>query len=175
MDGRITINQILFTLVLGGTVALFGVMKVAAERKIELEKAKEEAGQTLDKLLDSLEDALKGINTEESEPNIPAPEWETITMNVSAYCPREICCEDFADGTTASGHKIKPGDVFVAAPHKYPFGTEMMIPGYADGKVVEVKDIGGAIKGNRLDVFFATHQEALEFGRIEQHPVKVKI
>ena len=43
------------------------------------------------------------------------------------------------------------------------------IPGY--GKV-PVLDRGGAIKGNRLDVYFPTHKQALQWG---VHHVQVTI
>ena len=101
-------------------------------------------------------------------------EWKTVEMNVSAYCSCKICCGAFADGITASGKKIKVGDKFVAAPRKYPFGTEMVIEGYAGGQVVKVEDVGGAIKGNKLDLYFDTHQEALIWGR-QYIDVKVKV
>ncbi len=91
-------------------------------------------------------------------------EWESIQMRVTAYCPCPKCCGEYSDGVTACGHKIRPGDTFVAADGRYSFGTEMLIPGYSNSRPVEVLDRGGAIKGNRLDVFFATHQEALEWG-----------
>jgi 3D (Asp-Asp-Asp) domain-containing protein len=91
-------------------------------------------------------------------------EWESIQMRVTANCPCPKCCGQYSDGVTASGHKIQPGDTFVAADGRYPFGTEMLIPGYSNSRPVQVLDRGGAIKGNRLDVFFATHQEALEWG-----------
>jgi 3D (Asp-Asp-Asp) domain-containing protein len=65
---------------------------------------------------------------------------------------------------TACGHIIKPGDTFVAADGRYSLGTKMLIPGYSNSQPVKVLDRGGAIKGNKLDVFFATHQEALEWG-----------
>lgn len=91
-------------------------------------------------------------------------EWESIRMRVTAYCPCPKCCGEYSDGVTACGHKIQPGDTFVAADRRYSFGTEMLIPGYSNSKPVKVLDRGGAIKGNRLDVFFATHQEALEWG-----------
>ena len=81
---------------------------------------------------------------------------------VTAYCPCEYCCGDYADGVTASGHVIQPGDKFVAAPGNYPFGTKLYIPGYG---WTTVQDRGGAIQGNRLDVFFPTHAEALQWGR----------
>jgi len=83
------------------------------------------------------------------------------TFRVTAYCPCEKCCGRFADGITASGHVIKPGDCFVAAPKGIPFGTVLNIPGY--GKV-PVWDRGGAVTDGRLDVYFDTHQEALEWG-----------
>lgn len=91
--------------------------------------------------------------------------WETIKMNVSAYCSCSKCCGEYADGITASGYKIKDGDCFVAAPKKYSFGTEMIVPGYNNDKVVKVLDRGGAIKYNKLDVYFSTHQKALNWGR----------
>ncbi|MCH7557480.1 MAG: 3D domain-containing protein [Planctomycetes bacterium] len=91
-------------------------------------------------------------------------EWESIRMRVTAYCPCPKCCGQYSDGVTACGYKIRPGDTFVAADRRYSFGTEMLIPGYSNGLTVKVLDRGGTIKGNRLDVFFATHQEALEWG-----------
>ena len=82
-------------------------------------------------------------------------------VRVTAYCPCEKCCGKWADGITASGHKIKPGDKFCAAPRNIPFGTMLDIPEYG---VVPVLDRGGAIVEGRLDVFFPTHQEALNWG-----------
>lgn len=96
-------------------------------------------------------------------------EYKTILMNVSAFCSCESCCGIWADGQTASGHWIRLGDKFVAAPSKYPFGTIMDVPGYGR---VPVLDRGGAIKGNKLDLYFQSHQAALNFGRRQ---LKVKI
>ncbi len=90
--------------------------------------------------------------------------WESIEMRVTAYCPCPKCCGEYSDGITACGHEIQPGDTFVAADRRYQFGTEMLIPGYSNSQPVKVLDRGGAIKGNRLDVFFASHEEALEWG-----------
>jgi len=91
-------------------------------------------------------------------------EWECIRMRVTAYCPCPKCCGQYSDGVTACGHKIQPGDTFVAADRRYSFGTEMLIPGYSNSQTVKVLDRGGAIKGNKLDVFFNSHEEALEWG-----------
>jgi len=91
-------------------------------------------------------------------------EWQTVQMRVTAYCPCQKCCGKYSDGQTASGYKIRPGDAFVAADKKYSFGTEMIIAGYNKQLPVKVLDRGGAIRGNRLDVFFHSHQEALNWG-----------
>jgi len=88
-----------------------------------------------------------------------------VRMEVTAYCPCSRCCGKWADGVTASGHKIQRGDKFVAADIKFPFGTMMIVPGYAEGKKVKVLDRGGAITGNKIDVFFSDHKIALVWGR----------
>ena len=64
------------------------------------------------------------------------------------------------------------GDAFVAADKRYSFGTEMIVPGYNHSRTVKVLDRGGAIQGNRVDVFFHSHQEALEWG-VKHLDVKV--
>ena len=70
-------------------------------------------------------------------------------------------------GLTASGTKARIGTI--AAPRNIPYGTIMHIPGYGYGVV---EDRGGAIKGNKLDVYFNSHQDALEWGR-QTHRVEV--
>ena len=100
----------------------------------------------------------------ESGTATPPGNWQTIRMRVTAYCPCRKCCGEYADGITASGHRIRPGDRFVAADASLPFGTVVVVPGYNGGRAVKVLDRGGAIRGNRLDVFFNSHQQALEWG-----------
>lgn len=100
-------------------------------------------------------------------------EWQTVEMRVTAYCPCPKCTGTGSPGITASGYEIQPGDAFVAADKRYPFGTKMIIPGYNDDQPVEVLDRGGAIKGDRIDVFFPTHDEALEWG-VKNLSVKIQ-
>jgi len=91
-------------------------------------------------------------------------QWQTVRMRVTAYCPCQRCCGKYSDSQTACGHKIRPGDAFVAADKQYSFGTEMVIPGYNNAEPVKVLDRGGRIRGNWLDIFFHSHQEALKWG-----------
>lgn len=86
-------------------------------------------------------------------------------MRVTAYCPCEKCCGRWADGVTASGEPVTAnGGRFAAADRSIPFGTMIEIPGYNGGRAVPVLDRGGAIRGDRLDVFFPTHEQALRWG-----------
>lgn len=90
-------------------------------------------------------------------------------FRVTAYCPGEECCWPHADGITASGHAINPGDLLCAADPDIPFGTRILIPGYSKYPV-RVLDRGGDIKGNRLDVLFydgdleTSYQKAIKWG-----------
>lgn len=43
-----------------------------------------------------------------------------------------------------------------------PFGTKIYIDGVGE-RIVQ--DRGGAIKGNKIDLYFDSHEKALEFGR----------
>jgi len=67
-------------------------------------------------------------------------------------------------GVTASGTKARPGTI-AADTSRYPFGTVMYIPGYGYGRV---EDRGGAIVGERLDLFFKSHKDATDWGRRHQ-------
>lgn len=81
------------------------------------------------------------------------------TYTLTAYCACAKCCGK-TDGITASGTKATAGRT-IAAPSNFAFGTKLEI----NGKVYTVEDRGGAIQGKRLDVYFDSHQEALNFGR----------
>lgn len=89
---------------------------------------------------------------------------ERYVMRVTAY----TACDRGMDGRgiTSSGTQAKPWHT-VAAPPEIPFGTRLYIPYFADkpnrGWFV-VEDRGGAITGNCLDVFFASRQDAIQFG-----------
>lgn len=112
-------------------------------------------------------------NTIEEEIIETSPEGETeleqenIDMNLeylgiytlTAYCSCEECCGK-SDGITASGVKARSNHT-IAAPSEFAFGTKLMI----NGIEYTVEDRGGAIKDKRIDVYFDSHQEAINFGK----------
>ena len=85
---------------------------------------------------------------------------------ITAYCPCSKCCGK-ATGRTASGAKATPGRT-VAASSKYAFGTKLNIGGH----IYTVEDRGGAITGNKIDIFVSSHAEALQWG-VRYLPVSV--
>lgn len=94
-----------------------------------------------------------------------------MIFEVTAYTLREEECGKSPDdpyyGITASGKKVKAWHT-VAAPKEIPFGTKIYIPYFKDKPnkgIFVIEDRGGAIKGNRLDVYMESLSEALEFGR----------
>lgn len=86
-------------------------------------------------------------------------EYYTVTFETTAYCPCSACCGK-SDGITASGSRATAGRT-IAAPSSYAFGTQIEL----DGCVYTVEDRGGAIKNNRIDMFFNSHTEAQNYGR----------
>jgi len=71
-------------------------------------------------------------------------------------------------GITATGTRAKPGTI-AADTSIYPFGTIMYVPGYGYGRV---EDVGSAIKGQHIDLYFNSHQQALNWGKRNR---KVKV
>lgn len=66
-------------------------------------------------------------------------------------------------GVTASGVKTQQGRT-VAMSKNYPFGTKLKIEGFGD-QIFVVEDRGGAIQGNRIDLYMKNVGDAKKFGR----------
>lgn len=89
-----------------------------------------------------------------------AAQTQERTFTVTAYCPCEKCCGAYANGYTATGEKAIQGVTIAADPDVLPMGTEIEL----DGHTYTVQDTGGAIAGNRLDLYFDSHEDALQWG-----------
>lgn len=103
-----------------------------------------------------------------------APEPEIISLGeykLTAYCACEKCCGNWATNRpidrngnpivyTANQSIAKQGVTVAADTDIIPFDSKILI----DGHEYTVQDCGGGIKGNRIDVYFESHEEALQFG-----------
>lgn len=86
-------------------------------------------------------------------------------FKLTAYCGCTKCCGK-SNGITASGAKATAG-ITIAAPSNFAFGTKLSI----NGHIYTVQDRGGAIKGNKIDIYFNSHSEAIAFGTKNNIPV----
>lgn len=102
---------------------------------------------------------------EEIEPTANYTEMKVIA---TAYCSCKKCCGK-SDGITATGVKAKANHTVAADPNILPYGTEILC---GMGEFV-VEDCGGGIKGNRVDFFFDSHEQAVEFG-VKEFSIWVK-
>lgn len=81
-------------------------------------------------------------------------------FKLTAYCACSECCGKWADGITSTGIKPVQGRTIAVDIDVIPYGSEVII----NGHTYRAEDCGGAIIGNRIDVYFENHSEALEFG-----------
>lgn len=88
------------------------------------------------------------------------------TYKITAYCSCSKCCGK-STGRTSSGTQATAGRT-VAAPAKFAYGTKLNI----GGNIYTVEDRGGAIKGNRIDIYVNSHSAALQWG-VRYLPVSV--
>lgn len=91
---------------------------------------------------------------------------EIGSFNLTSYCPCTECCDQYGASpigkTGAIGVGVYRGITFAVDPRVIPYGTKMYVEGVGVGIAT---DCGGAIKGNRIDVYIPDHQEARVFGR----------
>lgn len=91
------------------------------------------------------------------------------TYNYSYYVDVAATCYGKADGSgsiTATGTKAREG-VIAVDPNVIKLGSKVYVTGgYRDMGVCYAEDTGGAIKGNRIDIYLeGTLQQLLQFGR----------
>lgn len=95
-----------------------------------------------------------------------SPNTNGQIYKITAYCPCAKCCGK-TTGITAMGTRATAGRT-VAASSKFSFGTKLNI----NGHTYTVEDRGGAIKGNKIDIFVNSHAEALAWG-VRYLPVSI--
>jgi len=89
--------------------------------------------------------------------------YKTDYVTATGYTHTDAGC----DMITSTGTTVHYGTVAVD-PRFIPYGTRMLIVSH-DGEryygIATAEDCGGAIKRDRMDLYFPTYQECIEFGR----------
>lgn len=81
------------------------------------------------------------------------------TFTIYHYCPCSQCCGK-TGGVTASGSRAREGRTIAVDPAIIPLETEVII----DGQKYIAEDTGSGIRGNEIDMFVSSHEEALQLG-----------
>ncbi len=137
--------------------------------KVIYEDGKEVDRQVIGEKL--LKQAVNGLREEGSRTSFTTSRGKTysfvksLTMNATAYDSSYESCGKHEDhpyyGITATGIKVKPGIVAVD-PKVIPLGTWLYIEGYGEALAA---DTGGAIKGNKIDLYYESSKDVRNFGR----------
>ena len=129
-------------------------------------------------------DSVESGDNAEIDTVVTEPQETFVSLGefkLTAYCPCTKCCGKWGENrptdangnmivVTASGRYAKENWTVAADTSMLPFGTRIYINGYE----YEVQDRGGAVKGNRIDIYFDDHQEALNFG-VQYAEVMIKV
>lgn len=114
--------------------------------------------------MDSVEEDVGGGAKNKEVETVQQGVAKTFEFVITAYCKEDYphICNDGDSTYTATMTTPTAGRTVAVDPNVIPYGAEIKI----DGVGVRIaEDCGGAIKGNRIDLLFDTHQEALEWGR----------
>lgn len=104
----------------------------------------------------ALENNLAELKERQLELQEKADKYEYIgDYKLTGYCPCYSCSEGYGSNT-ASGVRAKEGITVAADRRKIPLGTKIYIEGVGE-RIVQ--DVGGAIKGNKLDIYVENHSD----------------
>ena len=99
-------------------------------------------------------------------------QWKTLgEFKITAYCSCVRCCSIWAKNRpldengkeivyTASGERAEAGKTIAVDTSVIPFGTEVRI----GDTVYTAQDTGSAVKGNVIDIYFDSHEDAVKHG-----------
>ena len=140
--------------------------KVKYQNEVEIEKITISEVVVQEPVNKIVQVQKKETTSRASLPRTTTAQVNGETYKITAYCSCAKCCGK-TNGRTASGTQATAGRT-VAAPSKFAFGTKLNI----GGQIYTVEDRGGAITGNKIDIYVSSHSAALQWG-VKYLPVSV--
>ena len=142
------------------TIVGFMCCEHKPKRIIETDK------QPIEKTIEENNITTETETDKESDTNQANEPVSLGNFKLTGYCKCSLCCGKWANNRPngvvygAIGEELKEGHSIAVDPTVIAYRTEVII----NGHTYKAQDCGGAIKGNRIDVYFETHNDALEFG-----------
>jgi 3D (Asp-Asp-Asp) domain-containing protein len=118
-----------------------------------------------------LKPATRSLN-DEKKPSITSQVSKTLSCVATAYGPSD------STGLTATGKPVAQGMIAVD-PNVIPLGSKVWISGYNDpnlpagGFMATAEDTGGAIRGNRIDIYINADDATVRRFGVQQVTVQV--
>lgn len=153
---------------LGGilvTAAIITMLGFAGHDDLKEAQAKELTHQV------ELKSELKSELKQEPKQEVKQ-EWKSLgEFKITAYCSCRKCCGVWAKNRpldengkeivyTASGERAEAGKTIAVDTSVIPFGTEVRI----GDTIYTAQDTGSAVKGNVIDIYFDSHEDAAKHG-----------
>ena len=154
---------------LGGilvTAAIITMLGFAGHDDLKEAQAKDLTHQV------ELKSELKRELKQELKQEVKQEEWKSLgEFKITAYCSCKKCCGVWAKNRpldengkeivyTASGERAEAGKTIAVDTSVIPFGTEVRI----GDTVYTAQDTGSAVKGNVIDIYFDSHEDAVKHG-----------
>lgn len=146
-------NNTVIALLLMILLVVIGGYEVNLNSQTDIIKTENKYIETIDKQQD--------ITYNEVEPGLAKIEENENYMIMEATAYTKSIEEGTHMGITRSGTQVSRGTIAVD-PRVIPLGTKVYVEGYGHA---ECLDTGGAIKGNRIDLYMDSREECFEFGR----------
>lgn len=155
-------NTLLIALVIAVPLSLYA----GKQAKLDAENYKDDFVQRYTNKVQELAEIIPEEIQEETTEYISLGEFK-----LTAYCSCEKCCGNWANNRSvdeegneivigASGEILEEIISIAVDKNVIPYGSKVLI----NGQEHIAHDCGGAIKNNRIDVYMASHEEALAFG-----------
>lgn len=180
LDGKIAVNKLN---VRTGPSVVHEIMEVKGKETVKIIKAEDNGwyeielengktgyicGKYVDTEAKNLHDYSDLYNVEEetlkiSDKSSSKDVFKSEDLNSNVVTTMTVSATAYSgDGITSTGKVPKVGRTIAVDPKVIPYGTRVYIP--ALGQTYIAEDCGGAIKGNKIDIFMSSEEKCISWG-----------
>lgn len=117
-----------------------------------------------------MENQIKTLKAQKAQTSFPAT--YVGQFRVTHYCHCVKCTGKKVKGRTATGYYPRKGRTIAVDKNKIPLHSIVYVEGV--GYFV-AEDVGGGVKGNHIDIYVESHEEALKLGTLKNAKKRVWI